>query len=193
METTANTAYKTLSGFSLPNPPAPSCMRRKAICIPFDISPKGLAKLFGSWLPTCRQFMSRLRGAITRMWIICVEKSEWAWRARGDAEQPARTVQGGAWWGCKWAWQANLGVVNLLPGALWKILKSELGAVWDTKNATPVKELKVAKVVFEMDSSVFQADLSSQFHRCPARWLNVISQSCFWSKPMPFTPQNFYF
>lgn len=109
METMANTAYKTLSGFSLPNPPAPSCMRRKAICIPFDISPKGLAKLFGSCLPTCRQFMSRLRGAITRMWIICVEKSEWAWRARGDAEQPARTVQGGAWWGCKWAWQANLG------------------------------------------------------------------------------------
>lgn len=76
METMANTAYKTLPGFSLPNPPAPSCMRRKAICVPFDISPKDLAKLFGSCLPTCRQFMSRLRGAITRMWIICVEKSE---------------------------------------------------------------------------------------------------------------------
>lgn len=75
-EAVANTAYKTLSGFSLPNPPAPSCMRRKATCIPSNISPKDLAKLFGSCLSACKQFTSRLRGAITRMWLICVEKSQ---------------------------------------------------------------------------------------------------------------------
>lgn len=25
---------------------------------------------------------------------MCLEKSEWAWKAKGDAEQAARTVQG---------------------------------------------------------------------------------------------------
>lgn len=192
MESVANTAYKILSGFSLLNPPAPSCMRRRAICTPFDISPKDSAKLFGSCLPVCRQFMSRLRGAITRMWLICVEKSEWTWRARGDEEQSPRTCAG-ARWGCKWAWQASLGAVSLLPGTLWKILNSELGAVWDTKNATPVKEIKVPKVVSEMGNSVFQVDLSSQFYQWPARWVNVISLTCFCSKPMSFTPHKSYF
>lgn len=142
-------SLQNLSGFSLPNPPAPSCMRRKAICIPFDISPKDLAKLFGSCLPTGRQFMSRLRSATTRMWRICVEKSEWAWRARGGAEQPPRTVP------CKCGQGRK--TLGLLPGTLWKIPNSELGAVWDEENATPVKELEVPNVLSKMDDSVFQA------------------------------------
>lgn len=85
--------YKTLSGFSLPSLPAPSCVWRKAICIPLTSLPKAwqscLAAAFLHAGSSCLGW-----DAVTRMWLMFVEKSEWAWRARGDAEQPARTMQG---------------------------------------------------------------------------------------------------
>lgn len=90
-----------------------------------------------------------------------------AWRVRGGAKQPPRTVpckcgQGRKTWG-------------LLPGTLWKILKSELGAVWDEENATPVKELKVPNVLSKRGDLVFQVDPSSQFDQWPVRRVNVLS------------------